>query len=69
MNMSYNNMNFNSDEMKEKTFNSIYSGNNENLGGEIFRDTRRRRNISLIIGGVIAFILFNVILYFLTKVL
>ncbi|HEX9062872.1 MAG TPA: hypothetical protein VF941_22090 [Clostridia bacterium] len=38
------------------------------LGGEIFRETRRRRIITMSVIGVIAFVIFNAILYYLTRV-
>lgn len=37
------------------------------MGGEIFRETQKRRKIILAIIGIVAFIIFNVILYFLTN--
>ena len=38
------------------------------LGGEIFQESQRRKRISFIIAGIIAFIILNLILYYLTTV-
>lgn len=38
------------------------------IGGEIYRETRRKRRITMSILGVIAFAVFNIILYYLTRI-
>lgn len=38
------------------------------LGGEIYRETRRNRLIITGIFGIIAFALFNLVLYYLTRI-
>jgi hypothetical protein len=49
-------------------FGFIKSGMRTHLGGEIFREQKRRRTIILLVVGLIGFVLFNIILYTLTSV-
>lgn len=49
-------------------FGFVKQGKNKpKLGGEIYHDIRRKRNISFSVLGVIAFILLNVILYYISN--
>ncbi|MGE5681044.1 MAG: hypothetical protein ACM34K_09220 [Bacillota bacterium] len=48
--------------------NSNNKEENRPLGGEIYRETRKKRIITMSVFGAIAFVIFNFILYYLTRI-
>ena len=57
-------------EIKEKSMFGFVNSKKEKrtIGGEIFQEQQKRKKITFIILGIVAFALFNLLMYFITKV-